>query len=57
MMNSPLFLGLDLRRVEKGDSLYEIIANKDLIDLNQDALGVQAKRVFSTLAQKSPDKE
>ena len=57
MMNSPLFLGLDLRRVEKGDSLYEIIANKDLIDLNQDALGVQAKRVFSTLAKEAPDKE
>ena len=57
MMNSPLFLGLDLRRVEKGDSLYEIIANEDLIALNQDALGVQAKRVFSTLAQESPDKE
>ena len=57
MMNSPLFLGLDLRRVEKGDSLYEIIANKDLIDLNQDALGIQAKRVFSTLAKESPDKE
>ena len=57
MMNSPLFLGLDLRRVEKGDSLYEIIANKDLIDLNQDALGVQAKRVFSTLAKAEPDKE
>ena len=57
MMNSPLFLGLDLRRVEKGDSLYEIIANKDLIDLNQDALGVQAKRVFSTLAKSAPDKE
>ena len=57
MMNSPLFLGLDLRRVEKGDSLYEIIANKDLIDLNQDALGIQAKRVFSTLAKENPDKE
>lgn len=57
MMNSPLFLGLDLRRVKKGDALYQIIANKDLIDLNQDALGVQAKRVYSSLAVEKPDKE
>lgn len=48
MMNSPLMLGLDLRRVKKGDWIYNIISNKDLIALNQDALGVQAKRVYST---------
>ena len=57
MMNSPLMLGLDLRRVEKGDNLYRIIANDDIIALNQDSLGIQAKRVFSTLAEKEPDKE
>lgn len=55
MMNSPLMLGLDLRRVEKGDDLWKIIANKDLIDLNQDALGIQAKRVYSTLCEKDAD--
>ena len=48
MMNSPLMLGLDLRRVQKGDELYNIIANRDLIALNQDALGIQAKRIFTT---------
>ena len=48
MMNSPLMLGLDLRRVSLGDELYKIIANRDLIALNQDALGVQAKRIFTT---------
>jgi alpha-galactosidase len=48
MMNSPLMLGLDLRRVHKGDELYKIIANKELIALNQDALGLQAKRIFTT---------
>ena len=48
MMNSPLMLGLDLRRVQKGDELYKIIANKELIALNQDALGLQAKRIFTT---------
>ncbi len=57
MMNSPLMLGLDLRRVKKGDELYNIIANKDIIDLNQDSLGIQAKRLFSTLAKENPDKE
>lgn len=45
MMNSPLMLGLDLRRVSEGDSLWKIIANKDLIALNQDPLGMQAKRI------------
>ena len=58
MMNSPLMLGLDLRRVSVGDELYNIIANRDLIALNQDALGVQAKRVATTLdcGGDSPDK-
>ena len=31
-----------------GDELYKIIANKELIALNQDALGLQAKRIFTT---------
>ncbi len=47
MMNSPLMLGLDLRKVNKGDWIYNIIANRKLIDLNQDILGVQAKRIKS----------
>ncbi len=54
MMNSPLMLGLDLRRVEKGDWIYNIIANKEIIALNQDALGIQAKRVFTTVETESP---
>ena len=45
MMNSPLMLGLDLRRVQKGDEIYQIIANEAIIALNQDPLGVQARRV------------
>jgi len=45
MMNSPLMLGMDLRRVKKDDWIYKIIANKKLISLNQDPLGVQAKRI------------
>ena len=57
MMNSPLMLGLDLRRVEKGDALYHVIANKALIDLNQDKLGVQAKRVYCSLLEDDFDTE
>ncbi len=48
MMNSPLFLGMDLRKVEKGDFVYKIISNKEVIALNQDPLGIQAKRVYTT---------
>jgi alpha-galactosidase len=58
MMNSPLMLGLDLRRVNVGDELYKIIANRELIALNQDTLGIQAKRIFTTAdcGGESPDK-
>ena len=55
MMNAPLMLGLDLRRVEKGDEIYEIIANGRLIALNRDPLGIQAKRIYSTLEAEHPD--
>ena len=56
MINSPLMLGLDLRRVEKGDWIHKIISNKNLISLNQDPLGVQAKRIYSSLEKEKPDK-
>jgi alpha-galactosidase len=55
MMNSPLMLGLDLRRVTKEDELFNIIANQDLISLNQDALGIQAKRIFTTATKADKD--
>lgn len=45
MLNAPLMLGLDLRRVNIGDELWNIIANDDLIAVNQDPLGIAAKRV------------
>ena len=60
MMNSPLMLGLDLRRVTKGDVFYNIISNRELIALNQDKLGIQAKRIFTTIESSdtatAPDK-
>ena len=57
MMNSPLMLGLDLRRVQKDDWIYRIIANKELIDINQDSLGIQAKRVYTSIKTDRPDKD
>ena len=57
MMNSPLMLGLDLRKVTKGDDIWKIIANKDLIALNQDELGIQAKRIYCSLDNANPDTE
>ena len=57
MMNSPLMLGLDLRRVSVGDDLYNIIANRELIALNQDALGVQAKRIYTSAPCSIPEKD
>lgn len=55
MLNSPLMLGMDLRNVNKGDWIYNIISNEDVIMLNQDALGVQAKRIFTSKGV-APDK-
>lgn len=55
MMNSPLMLGMDLRRVQKGDMLYQIIANRDMLALNQDSLGVACKRIYTTYQCENPD--
>ena len=57
MMNSPLMLGMDLRRVNKGDWIYNIIANEDLISLDQDPLGIQAKRIYTTVSCEDPSLE
>ena len=57
MMNSPLMLGMDLRRVNKGDWMYNLVTNEDLIALNQDPLGIQAKRIFTTYMCEDPSTE
>ena len=57
MMNSPLMLGMDLRRLKKDDDYYKIITNQDLIDLNQDKLGIQAKRIWTSISTPNPDKD
>lgn len=57
MMNAPLMLGMDLRTVKKGDAVHRIISNRDVIALNQDSLGVQAKRIYCSLCKENPDTE
>lgn len=54
MLNAPLMLGLDLRRVKVGDDFYRIITNKSLIKLNQDELGIQAKRIYCSIVDSDP---
>lgn len=56
MLNSPLMLGMDLRNVQKNDPVYNVIANEKVIALNQDSLGIQAKRIYCDLAPENPDK-
>lgn len=55
MMNAPLMLGMDLRRITKGDWMWKIIANRAVIALNQDGLGIQAKRIWCSMDGEQPD--
>jgi alpha-galactosidase len=43
MMNAPLLIGSDLRRV--GQSTFDILTNRDVIALDQDTLGIQATEI------------
>lgn len=55
MMSAPLILGNDIRKLIKNDGtpdyenpIYRIITNREMIAVDQDALGVQCRRVKST---------
>lgn len=56
MMNAPLILGNDIRKFIKADGtvdteskVYQILTNKKMIAINQDALGVQCRRIKAGL--------
>lgn len=58
MMAAPLILGNDIRKfikadgsVDKENPTYKIISNKNLIAINQDALGVQCRRIKTNGAE------
>ena len=42
---APLLIGCDIRSVSK--ETLSIIGNKEVIDVNQDSLGVQARKIRS----------
>jgi hypothetical protein len=45
MVNAPLLIGADLVGLRNRPEYLSILLNQDLIDLNQDALGFQGRRV------------
>lgn len=54
MMAAPLILGNDVRKfinpdgtVDESNKVLEILKNKDLIAIDQDKRGIQAKRIFT----------
>jgi alpha-galactosidase len=42
---SPLIIGCDITKMT--EETKEILMNKEIIDVNQDPLGIQARRVYS----------
>ena len=57
MLTAPLILGNDVRKFIKPDGTVDlnnktlqIVTNKDLIDIDQDALGIQCRRFKTNLA-------
>ena len=51
LMKSPLLIGCDLRAIDKAK--LAILSNKDVIAINQDPLGVQGRRVWSSSLSES----
>jgi hypothetical protein len=47
IMKSPLILGMDLTSLTPESAAYKIISNKEVIAVNQDSAGFQARRVWS----------
>lgn len=45
IIKAPLILGMDLSVIS--ESSLEIVSNKDVIDINQDSLGRQGRRIWS----------
>ena len=46
MLNAPLFIGMDMRKAP--ESLVELLGNRELIALNQDAAGHQATLAYDS---------
>lgn len=44
LFSTPLFMSVDLRNID--DTAKQILQNKDIISINQDPIGLQARRTF-----------
>lgn len=51
MLKAPMIIGNDVRTLSPGDSVMSIIANDEVIAINQDSLGRQGRRVWSDTAK------
>lgn len=47
MMKSPMIIGNDVRNMTIGDATMTILGNTEIIEINQDPLGRQARRIWS----------
>jgi alpha-galactosidase len=50
MLKSPLIIGNDIRGLTSEDEAMKILMNEEIIAINQDSLGFQARRVYSDLS-------
>ena len=48
MLKSPLIIGNDLRNMNRNGTIYSILTNAEVIAVNQDSLGHQARRIWSS---------
>lgn len=51
MLKAPLIIGNDIRQMAKDSAAYQILSNAEIIAVNQDPLGRQARRVWSDTVQ------
>jgi hypothetical protein len=56
MLKAPLIIGNDVRTMttEDDDETWSILSNKDIIAVNQDSLGWQARRIWSDRSEHNP---
>lgn len=56
MLKAPLIVGNDVRGLSAGDEALQILSNEEIIAINQDSLGRQARRTWSdTLGTREGD--
>jgi hypothetical protein len=52
MLKAPLIIGNDIRTMSTDSAAYAILSNKEVIAVNQDALGLQGRIVWSDTTEK-----